>query len=122
MIAAPHAWQGRIEFRARPAGMAFFVTPAGDRWQIYDCVLRSGWLERVYLESASATHRVFVGANDRSMVYRRRRREPFDLSPSICARQLTGAQRMSSSWRFDPGERIARLPVRSDAGARGAHQ
>lgn len=121
MITAPHALQGRIEFRARPAGMAFFVTPEGERWQIYDCVLRNGWLERVYLESDAATHRVFVGPDGRSMVHRRRRREPFELSPSICARQLMGAQRMSASWRFDPGERITRLPAQGDAGARGAH-
>jgi hypothetical protein len=109
MISAPQAIQGRIEFRARPAGVAFYVTPTGERWQIYDCVQRSGWLERVYLESDAATHRVFVQARGRRMVHRRRRHEPFVLSPATCALQLATARRLPSTLRFDPAERIVRL-------------
>jgi hypothetical protein len=108
MIAVPHAMRGRIEFRARPAGMAFFVTPKGERWRIYDCVLRNGRLERVYLESDAASHRVFVASHGRTLVHCRRRRDGFELSPTACASQLAGAQRMPTSLRFDPGDRKSR--------------
>lgn len=80
--------KGRIEFSARPAGAAFYVDTEGTRWRIFDCVARRGGLERVYLESEHATHRVFQAGAGRQQVYRRARRESFLLSPESCERQL----------------------------------
>ncbi len=109
MISAPTSPEGRIEFRARPAGVAVYVAPSGVRWQVFDCVLRNHWLERVYLEADIATHRVFVGPSGKPEVYRRRRRETFELSPAACARQLSLAHRLADSMNFDPSERITRM-------------
>ncbi len=116
MNTASSVASGRIEFRARPAGLAFYVAPSGVRWQIFDCVLRDSWLERVYLEADIATHRVFMGPSGKPEVYQRRRRESFELSPATCARQLHLARRMPAEVQFDPTERITRLPVNSPFG------
>lgn len=122
MISAPTSPEGRIEFRARPAGVAFYVVPSGVRWQVFDCVLRNHWLERVYLEADIATHRVFVGPSGKPEVYRRRRRETFELSPAACARQLSLAYRLADSMNFDPTERITRMRKMEESAGRGAHR
>jgi hypothetical protein len=84
---------GRVEFRAQPAGAAFYTSADGTRWRIYDCVFREGTLERVYLEADLATHRVFAdGETGRRLVHRRRKYEVFKLSPETCERQLASAR------------------------------
>ncbi len=122
MISAPTSPAGRIEFRARPAGVAFFVDASGSRWQVYDCVLRNHHLERVYLEADIATHRVFVGPSGKPEVYRRRRRETFELSPAACARQLALAHRITESMDFDPSERITHVPQVDQNSEQGEHR
>lgn len=84
---------GRVEFRAHPAGAAFYTSADGTRWRIYDCVFRDGRLDRVYLEADATTHRVFAdGETGRRLVHRRRKYEVFKLSPETCERQLAAAK------------------------------
>jgi hypothetical protein len=90
----------RLEFRAQPAGSAYFVDASGTRWRIYDCVVRRGRLERVYLESDAATYRVFVAPDGSQEAYHRGRREAFCLSAEACARQLRQAQVIRSSMKL----------------------
>lgn len=93
--------RGRVEFRARPAGAAFYIDPSGIRWRIYDCVLRRGRLEHVYLESDAASYRVFVDQDGRQEAYFRGRREPFTLSPMECDRQLREAKSLGGTMRLE---------------------
>jgi hypothetical protein len=90
----------RLEFYARPAGAAYFVDDSGTRWRIYDCVVRRGRLERVYLESDAATYRVFVAPDGTQEAYHRGRREPFCLSAEACGRQLRQAQVIRSAMKL----------------------
>lgn len=84
---------GRVEFRAQPAGAAFYTAGDGRRWRIYDCVFRDGTLERVYLEADAATHRIFADPQTGvRLVHRRRKYEVFKLSPDVCERQLAAAK------------------------------
>jgi hypothetical protein len=90
----------RLEFRARPAGAAYFTDDTGTRWRIYDCVARRGRLERVYLEADAAMYRVFVASDGKQCAYHRGRREGFHLSAESCARQLHQAQLIRSGMRL----------------------
>lgn len=101
--------QGRVEFQARPAGTAHYIDGSGTAWRIYDCVRRGASLERVYLESIHATHRVFVASSGQQEVYRRWPQESFAISAENCARQLAAA--LARSKRTSPVERRERLLV-----------
>jgi hypothetical protein len=93
--------RARLEFHARPAGAAYFVDESGVRWRIYDCVVRRGRLERVYLESDAAVFRVFVDPDGSQVAYHRGRREPFCLSTEACGRQLRQAQLIGTSVQLE---------------------
>lgn len=99
--------RGRVEFRSRPAGTAYYTDARGERWRIFDCLLLNGALERVYLEADRATHRVFVNRRDEIFVHHRLRREVFKLSPETCDRQLAGAEPLPPDIRFqaEPDDR-----------------
>lgn len=93
--------RGRVEFRSRPAGTAYYTDARGERWRIFDTVFSEGILERTYLEADRATHRVFVNRLDEVFVHHRLKREVFKLSPETCERQLAGAEPLPSDIRFD---------------------
>lgn len=96
---------GRVEFRAHPAGAAFYLAADGTRWRIYDCIFRAGSLERVYLEADAATHRIFSdGESGQQLVHRRRRYEVFKLSPETCERQLAAARPLGDDALADEEE------------------
>jgi hypothetical protein len=94
--------RGRVEFRAIPAGAAYYTDANDVRWRIFDCMLVDGRFQRVYLESDAATHRVFARADGGdTLLYRRREREVYNLSPATCERQLGAARPMAAEPPFD---------------------
>lgn len=89
-----------MEFRSVPAGTAYYLADDGQRWRIFDCELRDGLLEHVYLEAESATHRVFSASPTKRLLYRRKPDEVFNLSPETCERQLGGARPLKADPPF----------------------
>lgn len=98
--------RGRVEFRAQPAGTAYYTDAAGVRWRIFDCVLVDGRFARVYLEAEGATHRVFARADGTGerLLYRRREREVYNISPETCERQIAAARPMAAEPPLEMGE------------------
>ena len=85
----------------------YYVEASGEKWRLYDCVMKEGKLRRVDLGSRAAICRVFVSPDKTRLAYMRRRGEDLPVTAIDCRRMLAAAEYLATE-AFRPEERTAR--------------